>query len=44
MRQEIRIKIKPPFVKALRQGYPLIAKDAIANPEVLKKKMSLFIY
>lgn len=38
MRQEIRIKIKPPFVKALRQGYPLIAKDAIANPEVLKKE------
>lgn len=38
MRQEIKIKIKPPFVKALRQGYPLIAKDAIANPEVLKKE------
>lgn len=38
MRQEIKIKIKPPFVKALRQGYPLIAKDAIANIEVLKKE------
>ncbi len=38
MRQEIKIKIKAPFVKALRQGYPLIAKDAIANVEVLKKE------
>ncbi len=38
MRQEIKIRIKAPFVKALRQGYPLIAKDAIANTEVLKKE------
>lgn len=38
MRQEIKIRIKAPFVKALRQGYPLIAKDAIANVEVLKQE------
>ena len=38
MRQEIKIRIKAPFVKALRRGYPLIAKDAIANTEVLKKE------
>ena len=38
MRQEIKIKIKPSFVKALKQGYPLIEKDAIANLEVLKSE------
>lgn len=38
MRQEIKIKIKPSFVKALRQGYPLIEKDAIVNLEVLKSE------
>lgn len=29
MRQEITVKIKPAFTKALRQGYPLIEKEAI---------------
>ena len=38
MRKEIKIKIKPSFVKALKQGYPLIEKDAIANLEVLKSE------
>ncbi len=31
MRQEIQIKIKPSFIKAIKQGYPLIEKDAILN-------------
>lgn len=38
MRQEVRLKIKPTFAKEIRQGYPLIAKDAISNIEVLKKE------
>lgn len=38
MRQEVKLKIKPAFAKELRQGYPLIAKEAIRNIEVLNKE------
>lgn len=38
MRQEVKLKIKPTFAREIKQGYPLIAKDAIQNIDVLKKE------
>ena len=36
MRQEVKLKIKPAFAREIKQGYPLIAKDAIQNIDALK--------
>ncbi len=35
MRQEVKLKIKSGFAREIKQGYPLIAKDAIENTNVL---------
>ena len=38
MKQEIRIKIKDEFAKALKKGYPLIEKEAIMNPKAIENE------
>jgi 23S rRNA (cytosine1962-C5)-methyltransferase len=41
MGAEVTLKVKPKFVKMYKSGYPLIAKDAISNLNVLSKEGQL---
>ncbi len=38
MKKEIRLKIRQSFVRALKEGYPLIAKEAIENSEDINEE------
>jgi len=41
MNQMIELKIKPNYVKQYKNRYPLINKDAVMNPEILKEEGSI---
>lgn len=38
MKQEVRLKIKNTLAREIKQGYPLITKDGILNPQILDKE------
>ncbi|GGE29482.1 methyltransferase [Pullulanibacillus camelliae] len=38
MEQDIQLQVKPGFIKKYQNGFPLIEKAALVNPDVLKKE------